>query len=172
MRVEIKKRTVKTFDEFSSCIKEFEQNSNRCNHSFDMMAFYRGHSNEEYVCQPTVFRNILGREDNMLKREDEIVKLCRRGFSCEFSHLKSDFDMLAKLQHYGAATRILDFTISPEVALYFACCDCFRGSTHNGEVIFYYTTYTSQENIGVKALSFLAQQPYRLEVDFYQKLRE
>ena len=97
MRVEIKKRTVKTFDEFSSCIKEFEQNSNRCNHSFDMMAFYRGHSNEEYVCQPTVFRNILGREDNMLKREDEIVKLCRRGFSCEFSHLKSDFDMLAKL---------------------------------------------------------------------------
>ena len=170
--MEIKKRTVKTFDEFSSCIKEFEQNSNRCNHSFDMMAFYRGHSNEEYVCQPTVFRNILGREDNMLKREDEIVKLCRRGFSCEFSHLKSDFDMLAQLQHYGAATRILDFTISPEVALYFACCDCFRGSTHNGEVIFYYTTYTSQENIGVKALSFLAQQPYRLEVDFYQKLRE
>ena len=64
--MEIKKRTVKTFDEFSSCIKEFEQNSNRCNHSFDMMAFYRGHSNEEYVCQPTVFRNILGREDNML----------------------------------------------------------------------------------------------------------
>lgn len=33
----------------------------------------------------------------------------------------SDFDILAKMQHYGLPTRLLDFSINPLVALYFAC---------------------------------------------------
>lgn len=33
----------------------------------------------------------------------------------------SDFDILAKMQHYGLPTRLLDFSTNPLVALYFAC---------------------------------------------------
>lgn len=33
----------------------------------------------------------------------------------------ADFDILAKMQHYGLPTRLLDFSINPLVALYFAC---------------------------------------------------
>ena len=33
----------------------------------------------------------------------------------------ADFDILAKMQHYGLPTRLLDFSLNPLVSLYFAC---------------------------------------------------
>ena len=43
-----------------------------------------------------------------------------RGFGVEFGRDISDFQLLAKLQHFGAATGLLDFTWNPLVALWFA----------------------------------------------------
>jgi tetratricopeptide (TPR) repeat protein len=37
----------------------------------------------------------------------------------------SDLELLAELQHLGAATILLDFTSNPSIALWFACCDCY-----------------------------------------------
>ena len=39
----------------------------------------------------------------------------------EFAGVSSDFDILAKMQHMGLPTRLLDFSLNPFVALYFAC---------------------------------------------------
>ena len=39
----------------------------------------------------------------------------------EFVGISSDFDLLAKMQHLGLPTRLLDFSLNPLVALYFAC---------------------------------------------------
>ena len=39
----------------------------------------------------------------------------------DFSGCKSDFEMIAKMQHYGLPTRFVDFTTNPLVAAWFAC---------------------------------------------------
>ena len=46
-----------------------------------------------------------------------------RGFGTDSGRRLSDLELLAKLQHFGAATGLLDFTWSPLVALWFACED-------------------------------------------------
>lgn len=41
----------------------------------------------------------------------------------EFTGISSDFNLLAKMQHFGLPTRLLDFSLNPLIALYFACSD-------------------------------------------------
>ena len=45
------------------------------------------------------------------------------GFDIDDGHQVSDLQLLAKLQHFEAATGLLDFTWNPLVALWFACKD-------------------------------------------------
>ena len=45
------------------------------------------------------------------------------GFDIDDGHQISDLQLLAKLQHFEAATGLLDFTWNPLVALWFACKD-------------------------------------------------
>ena len=44
-----------------------------------------------------------------------------RGFGLDSGRELSDLEILAALQHFGAATGLLDFTYSPLIALWFAC---------------------------------------------------
>ena len=55
-----------------------------------------------------------------------------RGFGSESGRRLSDLQLLAKLQHLGAATGLLDFTWSPLVALWFACED--EDPAHDGKL--------------------------------------
>lgn len=53
---------------------------------------------------------------------DELINPARTfGFDIEEGVKISDFQLLAKLQHFGAATGLIDFTWNPLVALWFAC---------------------------------------------------
>lgn len=47
-----------------------------------------------------------------------------RGLGVEYGREISELQLLAKLQHLGAATGLLDFTWSPLVGIWFACKDC------------------------------------------------
>ncbi len=89
---------------------------------------YRGHSNQGYGLIPSVFR------DNYIKREHELVKELHRYCPEEFNTLPSTLDKLIKMQHYGLPTRLLDVTLNPLVALFFACQET-DGDSADGEVI-------------------------------------
>ena len=75
--------------------------------------FFRGQENSDWSIYPNIFRN------DGLAKENLIIQGALRQNPFEFEN-KNDFEILTKLQHYGLGTRLVDVTLNPLVALYFA----------------------------------------------------
>ena len=86
------------------------------NEPYNETVIYRGIADSDYNLLPGLARIKKEEPD----KEATLINdfLTRRPDA--FSGL-SEFDTLAKMQHYGLPTRLLDFTLNPLVALYFAC---------------------------------------------------
>ena len=66
---------------------------------------------------------------------DELIEPARTaGFDVESGYKLSDLELLAKLQHFGAATGLIDFSWNPLVALWFACGE--SAPSENGGKVF------------------------------------
>lgn len=76
--------------------------------------FFRGQKNSAWDVRPNIFR---GEE---LTVEHILIDRAQRQNPMEFHDCVSNFEILTKLQHYGLGTRLLDVTLNPLVALYFA----------------------------------------------------
>ncbi|WP_431247265.1 FRG domain-containing protein [Leifsonia xyli] len=63
-------------------------------------------------------------EETVAAAEDHVLARARAwGLGISAGRQVSDLELLADLQHYGVATRLVDFTSNPMTALWFACQD-------------------------------------------------
>lgn len=90
--------------------------------------FFRGHSDKEWKLLPSIYRKY------MLDFEENLINEFIRRRPNEFLENDEIFNIVAKMQHYGLHTRLLDVTENPAVSLYFACCDNFD---RDGEIFMF-----------------------------------
>ncbi|MQX92067.1 FRG domain-containing protein [Sinorhizobium meliloti] len=77
---------------------------------------FRGERFTDWQTQPKVFRRDVGIYDHEKKAVRDLISVHPQ----EFRDDETMFDRLVRMQHYELPTRLLDVTINPLVALYFA----------------------------------------------------
>lgn len=88
---------------------------------------WRGQGDVDWPIHSAAYRRLkishrLVTESRMRGYELELLKKARhKGYGYEDGRRLADFEVLAKLQHHGAATRLIDFSRNMLVALWFAC---------------------------------------------------
>jgi len=111
----VKEITIESLEHFLSEISDFNE-FEVC----DMV--FRGQSDANWEVESTAYRRLKNmNDDNLLKYNQELIERARRYRGGEFEEDLDDLPLLAKLQHHGAATVLIDFTRSAMIALWFAC---------------------------------------------------
>ena len=100
---------------------------------------YRGQADAEWRLESAAERRIRKAIEKDNEKIDEIPSLSlvnyhdellddarQKGFDIRDGRELSDLELLTDLQHFGAATCLLDFSTEPLVALYFACADAIK----------------------------------------------
>lgn len=101
--------------------------------SLDSNWIYRGQKDFKWKLESAIDRVVF--TSNSENQKQLFEKFCIRDFKRN-PHLynnkynvESDFQTLALLQHYGLPTRLLDFSLSPYVAVFFAIIDADEDSS-------------------------------------------
>ena len=105
---------------------------------------FRGVPNDEYEIQASAYRRVpetdQNSEDNgfqtFVEINEALIREARlRGYDQKDGRPLGDLEILAGLQHFKAATCLIDFTYSAQVALWFACAQHSKTSDlTNGKV--------------------------------------
>lgn len=111
--------------------------------------YYRGQL-EKY---PSILPSV-ARDEGYLCNESSIINEAIRMKADEFSQLHHPLQKLSKLQHYGIPTRLIDVTVDPLIALYFAVENV--DDLSNGKVLLYLNNGCDFESDQAKLLSLIA----------------
>lgn len=93
--------------------------------------FFRGHSSIRYRLEPSNYRFHSGKRI-YLDNEDKLFRELIINEPRYFQNDKNALEILTRMQHFGLPTRLLDVTLNPLTALYFACSS---KDNEDGEVI-------------------------------------
>ena len=105
----------------------------------DGQYLFRGVSKDTYPIEASAYRRLPETDRNnsakLLKINQELINKARLlGHDQKDGHYLSDLELLAELQHFGAATCLIDFTRSAQIALWFACQQSSAGEA-NGKIV-------------------------------------
>ena len=98
----------------------------------DRDMLYRGLTNKAREVSASIYRRLgmsASKEEFIHASEGMVEQARQRGYARDKAGELKDLQIMANLQHAGAATCLIDFTKSPLVALWFAC----QPSTDEGE---------------------------------------
>ena len=118
---------IKTLDAFMAWAKQFDSGAH----------VFRGVPNETYGIQASAYRRPEEEERSFEKflyiNRDLIREARLRGYDQKEGRELKPLEILADLQHFQAATCLIDFTHSAQIALFFACQPTSKESL-NGKV--------------------------------------
>ena len=105
----------------------------------DGQYLFRGVSKDSYEIEASAYRRLpeaaRNDPDMLLRVNQELIEKARLlGHDQKNGQRLSDLELLAELQHFGAATCLIDFSRSSQVALWFACQQSSTGEA-NGKVV-------------------------------------
>lgn len=127
---------IKTFEDYLNYVfVTYKDTIERENNPIKQIKiFFRGQSDVDFKLCPGIARGQKTPHDanTKLKKERNYITKAKNLYPQIFSDDLLPIDLLAKLQHYGVPTRLLDVTSNPLVALYFACND-----NHNKDGVVY-----------------------------------
>lgn len=112
---QLKKQPPKTVPEFLERIYLLQRSAG--------VSCYRGEANATWKLKPSVMRDLRA------EAEQSIIRELLLDAPSEFRSDSSMFEKLVRAQHYGLPTRLLDASLNPLVALFFACYE----KEHKGE---------------------------------------
>lgn len=140
--------------------------------------YYRGENNVFPKRVPSIYRSnenkpIYQRLVNEGSREYYLELFEELGWSISnFGHKM--FEQMIEVQHYGAVTNVLDVSINPLVALFFAC---YGSNKTDGKVYVYSVNEVDEEhyfnrNIAIMtALNFVDRRLIDSFINFFQEIR-
>ena len=108
-------KTIKTLDEFIAWTNQFDEGE----------YVFRGVPNKAYKIQASAYRRPEEKDRNFanfLYTNKDLIKTARqRGYDNKDGREWNELDILVELQHFRAATCLIDFSFSAHVALWLAC---------------------------------------------------
>ena len=116
-----------TFNELVELITNLETDDHDTNRRFVPVRMWRGQSQIAWKIDSSALRRIQIRRDfkdterELRFYEERLLKhATHKGFRIQDGRELSDLELLAKLQHHGAATRLVDFSRNAFIGLWFA----------------------------------------------------